>query len=88
MVPGEILTRIEFPIPAAGARHGFAELARRRDYAMTGVAMMTGPAPRMVWFALSDRPVRAVPPRRRWQRGQVLADVAALATEGSRFWGI
>lgn len=81
--PGEMLTAIAVPIPAATARAGFAELARRRgDYAMTGLALMAGPAPRIVWFALSDRPVRARRAEATLSDGADGAAVAALATEG------
>jgi carbon-monoxide dehydrogenase medium subunit len=81
--PGEMLTGLSVPVPATGARHGFAELARRRgDYAMTGLAMMAGPAPRVVWFALSDRPVRARAAEAALDAGHEVAAVAALATEG------
>jgi carbon-monoxide dehydrogenase medium subunit len=39
--PAEVLTAIEIPIPAGGARSAFVELTRRRgDYAIVGVAAM------------------------------------------------
>ena len=39
--PAEVLTAIEIPLPATGARHAFVELTRRRgDYAIAGVAAM------------------------------------------------
>jgi carbon-monoxide dehydrogenase medium subunit len=86
--PGELLTRIEIPIPPAGARHGFAEIARRRgDYAMAGLAMMHGPKPRIVWFALSDRPVRARAAEAALEAGKDDDDVAARATEGVPVFG-
>lgn len=41
MLPGEVLTEVVIPIPAAGTRHAFLELARRRgDYAIVGVAAL------------------------------------------------
>jgi carbon-monoxide dehydrogenase medium subunit len=86
--PGELLTRVEIPIPPAGTRHGFAEIARRRgDYAMAGLAMMHGPKPRIVWFALSDRPVRARAAEAALEAGKDDDDVAARATEGIPVFG-
>jgi carbon-monoxide dehydrogenase medium subunit len=86
--PGDLLTRVEIPIPPVGARHGFAEIARRRgDYAMAGLAMMHGPEPRIVWFALSDRPVRARRAEAALQAGQDADAVATLATEGVSVFG-
>ena len=86
--PGELLTRVEIPIPPAGTRHGFAEIARRRgDYAMAGLAMMHGPKPRIVWFALSDRPVRARAAEAALEAGKDGDDVAARATEGVPVFG-
>lgn len=88
MHPGELLTRVEIPIPPAGDRHGFAEIARRRgDYAMAGLAMMRGPKPRIVWFALSDRPVRARAAEAALEAGKDGDDVAARATEGVPVFG-
>jgi carbon-monoxide dehydrogenase medium subunit len=59
LLPGELLTEIHFPLPDPTARHGFAEIARRRgDYASVGLALMTGPQARVVWFGLSDRALR------------------------------
>ena len=86
--PGELLTRVEIPIPPAGTRHGFAEIARRRgDYAMAGLAMMHGPKPRIVWFALSDRPVRARAAEAALEAEKDDDDVAARATEGIPVFG-
>jgi carbon-monoxide dehydrogenase medium subunit len=43
--PAEVLTAIEIPVPAAGARCAFVELTRRRgDYAIVGVAAMANNA--------------------------------------------
>lgn len=88
LTPGEILTEIEIPVPAPGARHGFAELARRKgDYAMMGLAMMRGPDPRIVWFAISDRPVRAQAAEQALRAGAQIAEVLPLATEGIEVQG-
>lgn len=86
--PGELLLRVEIPIPAAGSRHGFAELARRHgDYAMAGLCLMVGPgrgAARVVYFGLSDRPVRAEAAEAAIVAG---ADAAAVATDGIEVFG-
>ncbi|MEY3308001.1 MAG: hypothetical protein RLZZ413_2039 [Pseudomonadota bacterium] len=85
---GEILTQIEFPCPAVPADFGFAEIARRKgDYAMTGLALVTGPDPRIVWFALSDRPLRARAAEAALAAGAGLDAVVALATEGIEVLG-
>ncbi|MFG3580700.1 FAD binding domain-containing protein [Micromonospora chersina] len=40
---GEVLTRVRFPVPPAGAGHGFHELGRRaRDFALAGAAVVLG----------------------------------------------
>jgi carbon-monoxide dehydrogenase medium subunit len=57
--PDELLTEIRFPLPDPSSQHGFAEIARRKgDYATIGLAMMTGPQARVVWFGVSDRALR------------------------------
>ncbi|MFI2710724.1 FAD binding domain-containing protein [Micromonospora sp. NPDC018662] len=41
--PDEVLTRIRFPVPPAGAGHGFHETGRRaRDFALAGAAVVLG----------------------------------------------
>ncbi len=41
---GELLTALRLPDPPAGARHGFAEIARRRgDFALAGAAVVVAP---------------------------------------------
>lgn len=86
--PGEILTAVEIPLPEAGARHGFGELARRHgDYAMAGLAMMLGPDrswARVAFFGLSDRPVRSPAAEAALVAGE---DPAAVATEGIEIFG-
>jgi carbon-monoxide dehydrogenase medium subunit len=64
--PGELVTAVEVPVAAAGAQHGFDELARRHgDYAMVGLAahgQRTGSslsALRLVFFAVGIGPVPA-----------------------------
>ncbi len=65
--PGEVLTAVEIPGIADGWRSGFMELARRHgDYAMIGLAAHMEVADgrfgrgRLVFFAVSERPVSAV----------------------------
>lgn len=62
----EIVAAIEFPLPAASRRFGFAELARRHgDYATAGLALgldlVDGRIadPRLVFFGVGNTPVRA-----------------------------
>ncbi|MEM7429254.1 MAG: xanthine dehydrogenase family protein subunit M [Pseudomonadota bacterium] len=59
--PDELVTLIRVPASDQHQRHGFYELARRHgDYAMAGVATVSSPdSLRIVFFAVSDRPVRA-----------------------------
>jgi carbon-monoxide dehydrogenase medium subunit len=41
LAPGELITAVEFPLPGAGYRSAFLELARRQgDYAIVGVAAL------------------------------------------------
>ncbi len=63
--PGEILTRIDFPLWPADRRFAFQEYSRRRgDFAIVGVAFWADvrdglcEACRVVAFGVSDRPVR------------------------------
>jgi carbon-monoxide dehydrogenase medium subunit len=66
LAPGEIVTGILVPRPAAGWRWGFEELARRHgDFALAGLAagarLETGVLAevRLVFFGVGIRPVRA-----------------------------
>jgi aerobic carbon-monoxide dehydrogenase medium subunit len=59
----ELLTAVEIPLPASGARHFFREYARRSgDYAMVGLAAMARADEgrlsdlRLGYFAVGDRP--------------------------------
>lgn len=86
--PGELLTHVELPEQAPGTKWGFAELARRRgDYAMAGLAVVVADAPRIVFFGVSDRAVRAEAAEDALARGAAVADVAALADEGIEVYG-
>lgn len=62
----EVLTEVVIPIPAAGTRHVFLELARRRgDYAIVGVAALAQYANkrlshvRLTYLGAADKPVYA-----------------------------
>ena len=58
--PGELVTAIEIPAALPGQGFGFHELARRHgDYAMAGVTVARTPDPRIAFFAVSDRAIRA-----------------------------
>lgn len=55
--PGELVTSIL--VPKGQTKVGFYELARRHgDYAMAGVALVMGAAPRAAFFSVSDRALR------------------------------
>ena len=86
LAQGELLTEVHIPLPSPSTRHGFAELTRRRgDYAMAGLALMAGPDARVVWFGLSDRPVRDPAAEAALAKGPLAAAAAAL--EGVEVWG-
>jgi carbon-monoxide dehydrogenase medium subunit len=66
MQPNEVLTDVVIPIPGAGYRHAFLELARRRgDYAMVGVAALakvtngTLADLRLTFLGASEKPLPA-----------------------------
>lgn len=65
--PNEVITEVVIPIPGAGYRHAFLELARRRgDYAIVGVAAMAKISGtsisdlRLVYLGASEKPVPAL----------------------------
>ena len=67
MQPNEVLTEVVIPIPGAGYRHAFLELARRRgDYAIVGVAALAKAAGntfsdvRLTYLGSSEKPVLAI----------------------------
>jgi CO/xanthine dehydrogenase FAD-binding subunit len=59
--PGEVITRIELPLPAPGEGAAFAEYARRPgDFALLTVAAVVRPgSARVVLGAIADRPIDA-----------------------------
>ena len=88
LVPGEIVTAIEFPVPGTDAVWGFEELARRHgDYALAGLAATArrsgaGLADvRLVFFGVGDRPMRATAAGAALERGDIKGAQAALADE-------
>jgi carbon-monoxide dehydrogenase medium subunit len=86
LAPGELLTEVHIPLPDPAARHGFAELTRRRgDYAMAGLALIVGPQERVVWFGVADRPLRDPAAEAALAEGPLTAAAAAL--EGVEVWG-
>lgn len=91
LAPGDLLTSVTIPVPAPGSRWGFAELARRAgDYAMAGLCLMIAPDhrdARVVFFSISDRPVRARAAEAALIAGASPAEVAALATDGIAVYG-
>lgn len=86
--PGDLLTGVEIPLPAAGSVHGFGEFARRHgDYAMAGLALMLAPdrsTARVAFFGVSDRVLRSPAAEAALVAG---ADAAAVATEGLDVFG-
>lgn len=86
LAPGELLVEVHLPRPDPAARAGFAEIARRKgDYATVGLALMTGPAPRVVWFGVSDRPLRDPAAEEALPLGPQATAAAALS--GQDVWG-
>ena len=86
--PGELLSAVEIPVPAAGYRAGFSELARRHgDYALAGLAAFGridgGSAHdlRLAFFAVGDRPMLATATARKLEGQKLTADAIAAAVE-------
>jgi aerobic carbon-monoxide dehydrogenase medium subunit len=86
LAPGEIVTEILVPRPAAGWRWGFDELARRHgDFALAGVAagarVESGVVAesRLVFFGVGTRPVRARRAEAALAGGRADADALAAA---------
>jgi aerobic carbon-monoxide dehydrogenase medium subunit len=83
--PGDVLTAIRVPVPGAGARFGFAELARRHgDYALVGLAaaatMDSGRLGnvRLAFFGVGDLATRARRAEAALESGDLDAAAAAL----------
>lgn len=87
---GELVTGIHIPAASEGRRFAFYELARRHgDYAMAGVAVAASGAtfddPRIAFFSVSDRAVRATGAEAALASGD--ADAAAAALDAIDFAG-
>ena len=86
--PGDLLTRVDIPLPAKGTGFGFAELARRHgDYAMAGVALAVGPArawARIAFFGVSDRALRSPAAEAALVAGE---EPGVVATRGLEIFG-
>ena len=92
MQPGEVLTEVVIPLPGAGYRHAFLELARRRgDYAIVGVAAVakvthgthdTLSDVRLTYLGASSKPVLAAKTSQLFDLKQLSEDTlkAAQAT--------
>lgn len=86
--PGELLSAVEIPVPAAGYRSGFSELARRHgDYALAGLAahgrIDEGSVYdlRLAFFAVGDRPMLARATAQILEGQKLTADTIASAVE-------
>lgn len=86
--PGEIVTAVEFPLPAPGAVWAFEELARRHgDYALVGLAA-TGTRDgsrlsdlRLAFFGAADRPILAAKAAAALEAGDLVGAQNALDDE-------
>jgi carbon-monoxide dehydrogenase medium subunit len=81
LAQGELLTELRLPDPPAGARHGFAEIARRRgDFALAGAAVVVAPGhARVALFAVAPNAFRAGEAERALASGAGAEEAAALA---------
>jgi CO/xanthine dehydrogenase FAD-binding subunit len=78
---GELLTGVRVPAPPAGARHGFAEIARRHgDFALAGAAVVVAPGrARVALFAVAPAAFRATDAERALAQGAGAEEAARLA---------
>ena len=81
LAEGELLTELRLGDPPAGARHGFAEIARRRgDFALAGAAVVVAPGhARVALFAVGPSAFRAAEAERALAGGAGAEEAAALA---------
>lgn len=87
--PDELVAAIHIPADASRRRVGFYELARRHgDYAMAGVALTAGGAtgqplasPRIAFFGLSDRALRATGAEAALKDAQPAGDTLGAAVD-------
>ena len=88
LAEGELLTALRLPDPPAGARHGFAEIARRHgDFALAGAAVVVAPGyARVALFGVAPAAFRAEEAERALAQGagaEEAAQLAAAAAEPS-----
>ena len=78
---GDLLTELRLPAPPAGARHGFAEIARRRgDFALAGAAVVVAPGyARVALFGVAPAAFRAEAAERALAQGAGAEEAAELA---------
>jgi aerobic carbon-monoxide dehydrogenase medium subunit len=86
LADGELLTELRLPNPPAGARHGFAEIARRHgDFALAGAAVVIAPGhARVALFGVAPAAFRAEAAERALGEGagaEAAAELAAAAAE-------
>ena len=84
--PGELLTEIQVPKPAAAGAWSFQKFNKRAiDFAMVGVAVQgTGSQDtRVALINMGSTPLRATAVESALARGASVADAAALAAEGT-----
>jgi CO/xanthine dehydrogenase FAD-binding subunit len=88
LAEGELLTALRLPDPPHGARHGFAEIARRHgDFALAGAAVVVAPGyARVALFGVAPAAFRAEDAERALVQGtgaEEAAQLAAAAAEPS-----
>jgi carbon-monoxide dehydrogenase medium subunit len=82
LAEGELLTALRIPSPPAGARHGFAEIARRHgDFALAGAAVVVAPPgyARVALFGVAPAAFRAAEAEQALAQGAGAEEAARLA---------
>jgi carbon-monoxide dehydrogenase medium subunit len=81
LAEGELLTALRMAAPPPGARHGFAEIARRRgDFALAGAAVVVAPGyARVALFAVAPCAFRAGEAEHALAEGAGAEEAAQLA---------
>jgi carbon-monoxide dehydrogenase medium subunit len=85
LAEGELLTAVRWRDMPASARHGFAEIARRRgDFALAGAVVVVAPGyARVALFAVAPRAFRAPEAEHALEQGAGAEEAAALAAAAS-----
>jgi carbon-monoxide dehydrogenase medium subunit len=85
LAEGELLTALRWRDMPASARHGFAEIARRRgDFALAGAVVVVAPGyARVALFAVAPRAFRAPEAEHALEQGAGAEEAAALAAAAS-----